>query len=131
MVNPTYKHLEAKLRLGGLRLGQWFQLVLAGGVAVVFGMYVSPLPAGPTIALSVFVAGLPVSVSFAALGLEFSVRGFIAAVWRWARAPRRYVPGAGALGAGYIVTAAEPDQAPVAGAVDIAASRRRIAELWD
>src|SRR5512132_2818044 len=32
MVNPTYKHLDAKMRLGGLRLSQWLQLVVAVGL---------------------------------------------------------------------------------------------------
>ena len=127
MHNPTYKHLDAKLRLGGLRLGQWLQLILAGGFALVFGMYVSPLAAGPTIALSVFVAGLPVAVSFAALGLEFSVTGFARAAWRWLRAPRRYLPGAGLVATGYVVGRAErvsDERAPVA-------SAQKVAELWD
>ena len=127
MHNPTYKHLDAKLRLGGLRLGQWLQLILAGGFALVFGMYVSPLAAGPTIALSVFVAGLPVAVSFAALGLEFSVTGFARAAWRWLRAPRRYLPGAGLVPTGYVVGRAERP-AENTGA-PITASR--VAELWD
>src|SRR5689334_13966518 len=103
MVNPTYKHLDAKMRLGGLRLVQWLQLAAAIGFAVVFGFYVSPFPPGPTIALSVFVAGLPVAVSFAALGLEFSVSGFLRALWRWARSPRRYLPGPGSAATGYVV----------------------------
>jgi hypothetical protein len=129
MHNPTYKHLDAKLRLGGLRLGQWLQLALAGGFAVIFGMYLSPLPPGPTIALSVFAGGLPVAVSFAALGLEFSVAGFLRALVRWARAPRRYLPGPGSSATGYVVAAA-PRSGEHERAGDVAA-RSRIAELWD
>jgi uncharacterized membrane protein len=127
MHNPTYKHLDAKLRLGGLRLGQWLQLVLAAGFALVFGLYVSPLPAGPTIALSVFVAGLPVAVSFAAMGLEFSVSGFVRAAWRWTRSPRRYLPGPGLVATGYVVGRAErasDEHSPVV-------SASKVAELWD
>lgn len=129
MVNPTYKHLDAKLRLGGLRVVQWLQLAAALGFAVVFGMYLSPLPAGPTIGLSVFVAGLPVAVSFAALGLEFSVSAFVAALWRWARAPRRYLPGPGAAGVGYVVRAELREPALEPSAEGLATSS--IAELWD
>jgi hypothetical protein len=129
MINPTYKHLDAKMRLGGLRLVQWLQLVAAIGFAIVFGFYVSPLPPGPTIAVSIFVAGLPVSVSFAALGLEFSVSGFLAAAWRWLRSPRRYLPGPGASAIGYVVhqvtRSSEPERSG-----DVAATSR-IAELWD
>lgn len=129
MVNPTYKHLDAKLRLGGLRLVQWLQLAIAVLAAVVFGMYVSPLPIGPTIALSVFCAGLPVAVSFAATGFEFSASGFLRALWRYARSPRRYLPGAGPTATGYIVHSPLREQPP-AHASDVGATSR-IAELWD
>jgi hypothetical protein len=129
MQNPTYKHLDAKMRLGGLRLSQWLQLVVAVGFAALFGVYLSPLPLGPTITLSVFVAGLPVAVSFAAMGLEFSVSGFLRALWRFGRSPRRYLPGGGAAGVGYVVVAEqrEPDFDP---AVDVTPTSR-IAEIWD
>lgn len=129
MVNPTYKHLDAKIRLGGLRLGQWLQLVAAVGFAAVFGIYLSPLPAGPTIAVSVFAAGLPVAVSFAATGLEFSAASFMAALWRWARSPRRYLAGGGAAATGYVVHA-EPRE-PAFEVADAATPTSRIAELWD
>jgi hypothetical protein len=92
MVNPTYKHLGAKVRLRGLTLGQWAQLSAASVAAVVFGVYLSPLPIGPTIWVSVFVAGLPVVLSYGAMGLDFSVTEFALAVWRWWRSPRLFVP---------------------------------------
>ena len=44
MRHPTYKHLEARLRLGAFSLGQWAQITAAGVAAAVFGGYVSPLP---------------------------------------------------------------------------------------
>jgi hypothetical protein len=130
MVNPTYKHLDAKMRLGGLRLVQWLQLMGATGFALVFGFYVSPFPPGPTIAFSVFVAGLPVAVSFAALGLEFSVSEFAAAAWRWSRSPRRYVPGPGQCTIGYAV---HPQLDPPTSDLtpNGVAATSRIAELWD
>lgn len=129
MVNATYKHLDAKLRLGGLRVGQWLQLVFAAGCAALFGIYLSPLAPGPTIALSVFVAGLPVAVSFAAMGLEFSAGGFLAAVWRWGRAPRRYLPGAGTSALGYLV--APDEHAPEFDRARDTAPISTLAELWD
>jgi hypothetical protein len=105
MVNPTYKHLEARLRVSGLALSQWAQLAGAALSAIVFGVYLSPLPVVPTIWLSVFVAGLPVAVSYGAMGLDFSVADFAAAAWRWRRSPRRYLAGAGTAAVGYLVLA--------------------------
>jgi hypothetical protein len=129
MVNPTYKHLDAKMRLGGLRLGQWLQLVVAVGFAALFGIYISPLPIGPTIAISVFAAGLPVAVSFAAMGLEFSASSIVHAIWRWARSPRRYLPGGGREATGYVVQA-ELRAPAFEPAADVTPTSR-IAELWD
>src|SRR5439155_2085621 len=129
MVSPTYKHLDAKMRLGGLQLGQWAQLAAALGAAALFGIYLSPLPPGPTVAVSVFVAGLPVAVSFAAMGLEFSVGSFGRAVWRWWRAPRRYIAGGGTAANGYAVTTVMEIRA---GKPAMAASASgQLAELWD
>jgi hypothetical protein len=101
--NPTYKHLEAKLRLGSLSLGQWLQIGVAGAAAAVFGVYVSPLPTGATMFVSIVAAGMPVAVSYGAMGLEFSVGDFMAAAWRYWRSPRRYVAGAGQMSSGYLV----------------------------
>jgi hypothetical protein len=103
MRHPTYKHLEAKLRLGSFSPGQWAQITAAGAAAAVFAMYVSPLPASVTIFVSIVGAGLPVALAYGAMGLEFSVAEFAAAAWRYWREPRRYLPGGGQLPRGYTV----------------------------
>jgi hypothetical protein len=101
--HPTYKHLEAKLRLGSLSLGQWVQITAAGAAAAVFGVYVSPLPTSATIFVSIVGAGMPVALSYGAMGLEFSVADFAVAAWRYWRSPRHYMAGAGEPGSGYVV----------------------------
>ena len=71
--HPTYKHLEGRLRLGAFTLGQWAQIT-AGTAAAVFGAYLSPLPTRVTIFVAILgAAGLPVAVSYGAMGLEFSI----------------------------------------------------------
>src|SRR5919201_7016885 len=105
MRHPTYKHLEAKLRLGTLSLGQWVQITAAGTAAAVFGIYVSPLPTTATIFVSIVGAGLPVALSYGAMGLEFSVAQFARAAWRYWRQPRRFLAGAGQPTTGYLVHA--------------------------
>jgi hypothetical protein len=126
--HPTYKHLEAKLRLGAFSLGQWAQISVAGAVAAVFGVYLSPFPVSLTIFVSIVTAGLPVALSYGAMGLEFSVGRFAWAAWRYWREPRRYLPGPGDAASGYVVQhAAEP-------APEIGAHERRLDEgvpLWD
>lgn len=128
MVNPTYKHLESKLRLGLFSLGQWTQVLAALVSAILFGVYVSPLPAAPTIFLSVLVAGLPLALSYGAMGLEFSVVQFAKAAWRFWRTPRRYLPGPGETFMGYLV---EADAVPIASAHDGALNEREPEALWD
>jgi hypothetical protein len=103
MRHPTYKHLEAQLKLGSFSLGQWAQIGAGATLAAVFGAYVSPFPTTVTIFVSILVAGLPIAVSYGAMGLEFSVAQFAVAGWRYLREPRRYLPGPGVATPGYVV----------------------------
>jgi hypothetical protein len=103
--HPTYKHLEARLRLGAFSLGQWAQITAAGVSAAVFGGYISPLPTQATIFVSIVCAGLPVALSYGAMGLEFSVSQFVRAAWRYWREPRRFLAGGGQPSGGYVVLA--------------------------
>ena len=103
MRHPTYKHLEARLRLGAFSLGQWAQITAAGVAAAVFGGYLSPFSTQVTIFVSIVAAGLPVAMSYGAMGLEFSVAQLMRAGWRYWRQPRRFLAGAGQLTAGYVV----------------------------
>jgi hypothetical protein len=105
MRHRTYKHLEARLRLGAFSLGQWAQITAAGVAAAVFGGYLSPFPTQMTIFVSIVGAGLPVAVSYGAMGLEFSVAQFARAGWRYWRQPRRFLAGPGEPTAGYAVLA--------------------------
>ena len=117
------------MRLGSFTLGQWAQITAAGALAAVFGGYVSPLPMSATIFVSIVAAGLPVALSYGAMGAEFSVGHFASAAWRYWRAPPRYLPGPGASACGYVVSAE-----PIAEARPAAPSRSREGAgeaLWD
>ncbi len=117
MGHPTYKHLEARLRLGAFSLSQWAQIGAAGAGAAVFGIYLSPFPASVTVFVSIVAAGLPLALSYGAMGLEFSVAQFAWAAWRYWQEPRHYLPGPGDLTTGYVVKAPLPraNDQPVAG----------------
>ena len=112
MRHPTYKHLEAKLRLGAFSIEQWVQIAVAGIAAALFGGYLSPLPTQVTIFVSIIGAGLPVAVSYGAMGLEFSVAQFARAGWRYWREPRCFLAGAGKSTTGYVVLAEATATAP-------------------
>jgi hypothetical protein len=127
MRHTTYKHLEAHLRIGAFSLGQWAQITVAAVAAALFGGYVSPLPTQATIFVSVLVAGLPVAVSYGAMGLEFSVADFARAGWRYLLEPRSFVPGPGAPTPGYVLRR-DAVSSPAALSPDATAEGRL---LWD
>jgi hypothetical protein len=105
MRHPTYKHLEARLRLGAFSLGQWAQITAAGAAAAVFGGYLSPFSTQVTIFVSIVGAGLPIAISYGAMGLEFSVAEFVRAGWCYWHQPRRFLAGPGGRTVGYVVLA--------------------------
>ena len=128
MVNPTYKHLEQSLRIGRFSLAQWAQLLAAALVALGFGVYLSPLPQLPTVSASVLVGGLPLALSYAAMGLEFSVLQFATAVLGWSRRPRRYLAGPGGESSGYRML---PENTAATPAPPVSNASRELAALWD
>ena len=127
MRHPTYKHLEARLRIGPFSVGQWAQITTAAAAAAVFGGYVSPLPTQATIFVSIVGAGLPVAISYGAMGLEFSVAQFVRAGWRFWRQPRRFLAGAGQETTGYAVL---PEPVPTSARTD-PPNRHEGDLLWD
>ena len=129
MRHPTYKHLEARLRLGAFSIGQWAQITITGVVAALFGGYLSPFSASVTIFVCVVVAGLPVALSYGAMGVEFSVTRLAAAGWRYWRQPHRYLPGPGPDRSGYVVHAHDDDRIDDHVTSGVRAEER--AALWD
>jgi hypothetical protein len=127
VANVTYKHLEGRTVVGQFTLGQWVQLLAGMVAALVFGIYLSPLPAMPTIFLACLLPGLPLAASYGAMGLEFSLGQGARAAWRFWRHPRRYLPGPGGSARGYLV---EPDPDPYyePGEADL---KPELGELWD
>jgi len=128
----TYKHLQDPLRPGGLTLGQWATVALAALAAIVFALYISPLPPGPTISVSILLAGAPGALSYAAGGFDLSIADSTRAIWLWAQGTKHYLPGAGVLPVGYIVTCVEEEQRRTPRAVDDGViARQRLESAWD
>lgn len=130
--NETYKHLEDPLRLNGLTIGQYAALCGTALVAIVFGLYVSPLPPGVTMGVSLFLAGLPISLSYAVSGFDVAITDTMSALYRWARQDKHYLPGAGEAPVGYVVARASAERPPRGrSADDIASARRQLEGAWD
>lgn len=130
--NETYKHLEDPLRLNGLTIGQYAALCGTALVAIVFGLYISPLPPGVTMGISLFLAGLPISLSYAVSGFDIAISDTIGEVYRWARGDKHYLPGAGETPTGYVVVHAPAEPHPRArSSEDVASARRQLEGAWD
>jgi hypothetical protein len=130
--NETYKHLEDPLRLSGLTVGQYAALSGTTLVAIVFGLYLSPLPPGVTMGLCLFLAGLPIALSYAVSGFDIAMTETISALYRWARDDKHYLPGAGDAPDGYVVAQAGGGQHPLSRSPeDVASARRQLEGAWD
>ncbi|MBA3264145.1 MAG: hypothetical protein H0T69_17090 [Thermoleophilaceae bacterium] len=130
MANVTYKHLEGKTVVGLFSLGQWVQLLAGVVLALLFGIYLSPLPPIPTIFVSCLLPGLPLAASYGAMGLEFSLSQGARAAWRFWRRPRRYLPGPGQAAVGYVVEVDPDPYQPLSGDQE-SARGRDLEALWD
>jgi hypothetical protein len=105
-MNIAYKHLDAKLRIAELSVGQWIGVLLGLAIGIGWGVYVSPF--GPTLTLTsgIYLAALPAGAAFLGNITEFSPWLLIRSAIAWKRREGRFLPGPGASVHGYVVTAA-------------------------
>jgi hypothetical protein len=88
-VHTTYKHLEDRIRLGGLTLGQWIQLLVCGLAAYALSTLL-PLPGSWSVSVAVTVCGLPAAGAIAFMSADFDVLAWGRAGVRWWRSPKRF-----------------------------------------
>ena len=114
--NEPYRHLEDREEiLWGLHFRQLVYVLGGALIGIVFGLYVSPLPAGPTLMVAVIVAGLPVVFSLVASNGELAPWTVTYALWRWWRSPKLYIPGANPVPGYHIREQQEPGPSPRVG----------------
>jgi hypothetical protein len=94
-MNFAYKHLDAKLRIAGLSLGQWAMVAAVGAAAIVYGFYLSPFGVYVTLFSAVYLAALPIGATAMAALNEIDVGLLVRSAIRWRRMEGRYVPGPG------------------------------------
>lgn len=129
MQHSTYKHLEDRIKLSGLTLGQWALLFL--GSVCSYGLaQLLPLPGAWSLSIAVTIVGIPVSLALVASLSDFSVPALLAAVWRYRRSARNYLPGVepDSPQSGYVVTPAPAESAAFR---PTSRSMQRTARLWD
>jgi hypothetical protein len=94
-VNPAYKHLETRLRLGELTLTQWAGILGGVFLAIGWGMYISPFGSYVSLFTAIYLGGIPVLLTFTSTQVEFNLWLYLRSLVAWRRDTDRYVPGAG------------------------------------
>lgn len=102
-MNTAYKHLDSKLRIGDLTVVQWISVILGIGIAVVWGMYVSPFGTYVTLVMSIYIGALPAAAALVASMSELDVWLMARSAIRWRRLDGRFASGPGRSARGYVV----------------------------
>jgi hypothetical protein len=103
-VNIAYKHLDSKLRIAELTVGQWMGLCAGVLTGIAYAFYLRPFGTTLTLLSAVYVGGLPVCAVFMANLSDFDVWLLVRSCARWRRLDGHYLPGPGPATAGYRVT---------------------------
>ncbi len=124
----TYQFLDDREEvIWGLDFVQLVYVLLGALAAILFGLYVSPLPPQLTLFFSILLAGLPVVVSLVATRGNIAPWTATRVLWHWATGPKRFAPAGSRADAGYLV-ARPPTPAPAAGQ---RAATPVLEEAWD
>lgn len=102
-MNTAYKHLDSKLRIAELSVGQWIGVLAALALAIAWGIYLSPLSATLTLVSAVYIFALPAAAALFASLTEFDPWLVIRSALAWRRRAGRFLPGAGERAGGYTV----------------------------
>ncbi|MCW2953198.1 MAG: hypothetical protein JWQ48_2368 [Conexibacter sp.] len=96
MFSVTYRYLDRGVRLSGLTLGQWLQLVAGAISAFAMSKLLALIPGlSATYALSIAVtlAGMPLAAAFVAMDADFDVTAYLRAAIKWRRGPKLLLAG--------------------------------------
>lgn len=108
-MNPAFKHLESKLRIGEFTIGQWAVIALGFIAALVWGLYVSPLGSALTLLTASYLFGLPAVAAFLFSVSDFDVWLLVRSAMGWWRSNGRFQPGPGDRAHGYVLTTTDVD----------------------
>jgi hypothetical protein len=104
-MNVAYKHLDTRLRIADLTIGQWLGVVGGAVLALVWGLFLSPFGMYPTLVSAIYVGAVPAGATFLASVTEFDLWLLIRSAIRWRRREGRFLPGPGRGARGYALRA--------------------------
>jgi hypothetical protein len=108
-VNPAYKHLTDRLRIGELTVPQIVGLFCGLMAGLVFALYVSPFSPYLTLCLAIYIACIPAGIVLLASTTEFDAWLYVRARIGESVTDGRYEAGPGVTFTGYTI---EEDDTP-------------------
>jgi hypothetical protein len=127
-MNPAYKTLDDRMRLGPFTVTQWALLVVIAFCAVGYALYLTPFGPAVTLVTTIYAAGVSAGIVLVAGVAEFDCALYARACLAWRRLDGPHRPGPGSGARGYVVWPAE-DGGVAGGALET--SDLDLASLWD
>jgi hypothetical protein len=109
-MNVAYKHLDSKLRIAELTVGQWTGVMFGVGVAAVWGLVLSPFGDYLTLISAIYLGALPAGAALLAGYTEFDLWLLVRSALRWRRLDGRFAPGPGRGARGYALREEDEDE---------------------
>jgi len=125
-VNPAYKHLRDRLRIGDLTVPQIVSMFCGFMGGLVWALYLSPLSPYLTLFTAIYLACLPAGSVLLASSTEFDLWLYLRACAREAFTDGRFTAGAGEPTDGYSITA----DADRVGQRPAARARLELGDVW-
>ena len=82
MIHPTYRSLDAPVKLLGLSWRQWICLI-AGGGALIACVHYAGIPARPAISICTVLIGVPLALAYLSEETGFSLGRLVADMLLW------------------------------------------------
>ena len=123
-MNVAYKHLDTKLRIAELTVGQWVGVLGGLAIAILWATKLSPFGGYATLISAIYLGAVPAGAVVLAGYTEFDLWLLVRSALGWRRLDGRFAPGAGEAVRGYVLRDEEDDERGPA-----AAARPRVTEL--
>jgi hypothetical protein len=127
-MNPAYKHLSDRLRIGELTIPQIVSLFCGLMSGLVFALYISPFGPYLTLFIAIYIASIPTGAVLLASTTEFDLWLYIRARTHHRLSDGRYIAGAGVSCQGYVI---ERDQDRARSSRDDELAPLELGAIWD
>jgi hypothetical protein len=127
-MNPAYKHLSDRLRIGELTIPQIISLFCGLMSGLVFALYISPFSPYLTLFIAIYIASIPTGAVLLASTTEFDLWLYIRARTHHRLSDGRYIAGPGVSCQGYVI---ERDEDGARSTRDDELACLELGAIWD